>query len=298
MKIFLTGASGFIGSAILRRLILEGHDVRALARNRVPQELEIEKVFHLKNLDKISDYFIEEQFDGVIHLASEVTVNHDFDKIPDLVESNIKLPLFLLESAKKAKVKWFINTGTFWQHYLCEGYRPLNLYAATKEALQTLAKYYTETSGLSFITLKLNDTFGPGDKRNKLLSFLKEAAVSNKLLKMTKGEQILDICHIDYVVDAYLKLIELVNSDQLNNKDASFALHLANRISIKDFVRMFEENLGRRLNIEWGGVPYRERENMVPWSGGIPVPGLEPYDTLEHDLKYTLIKDEVLSGER
>ena len=61
-----------------------------------------------------------------------------------------------LTFSKKFNLKWFINTGTFWQNYQSEKYNPVNLYAATKEAFQNIAKYYTETSSLIFTTIKLN----------------------------------------------------------------------------------------------------------------------------------------------
>lgn len=70
----------------------------------------------------------------------------------------------MLEACKKAETKWFLNTGTIWQNYnvsdKSDEYNPVDLYAASKQAFITMAKYYTETSKLRFCTLKLCDTYG------------------------------------------------------------------------------------------------------------------------------------------
>ena len=81
--------------------------------------------------------------EGIIHLASLYLASHRPDQVADLVNANILLGTSLLEAAKLAGVRWFLNTGTIWQNYqspeCSDEYHPVNLYAATKQAFITMA---------------------------------------------------------------------------------------------------------------------------------------------------------------
>ncbi len=162
----------------------------------------------------MNSYFCSERFDGIIHLASFFLASHMTKDISSLISSNILFGTELLECCKDSGVKWFINTGTFWQNYQNEGYNPVNLYAATKEAFETVSKYYVETSDLIFTTIKLNDTFGPNDTRNKVFNLWSKIAESGETLQMSPGEQIIDICYIEDVVNSYVLLLEHLNSEK------------------------------------------------------------------------------------
>ena len=162
MKILITGATGFIGQNLIKSLLNNNYNVYCITRihsdlSKINSKV---KIFQYdENIDLLIEFFQNEKFDGVIHLASLFLLNHTKDNISNLLSSNIKFGVELLEASKISKVKWFINTGTFWQNYNNEEYNPVNLYAATKEAFLNIAKYYTQTSDLIFTTIKLNDTF-------------------------------------------------------------------------------------------------------------------------------------------
>ncbi|MFZ5374581.1 MAG: NAD-dependent epimerase/dehydratase family protein [Campylobacterota bacterium] len=291
MKILLTGATGFIGQHLTEKLIEAGHTVHAIVRNSSdPARLNplANAYIHDETAASLIDYFEREHFDGVIHLASLFLATHTADQIGKLIASNVTFGTVLLEASKTSKVKWFINTGTFWQHYRDRDYDPVNLYAATKEAFEKIAAYYSETSGLIFTTLKLNDTFGPDDTRNKIFNLWEKNSQTDEVLEMSGGEQLIDISYIDDVVSAYLKLTEHLSSEHANDfRGKSFAVISASRMSLKDLACKFEKATGKRLNIVWGARPYREREVMVPWTKGKPVPGWKPRYTLHEAIQKT-----------
>jgi CDP-paratose synthetase len=170
MKILISGSTGFIGKHLVKRLLSKKYDIYAIVRNTKDSNLlGKEKSFIFSgDTEKLVSFMQKEKFDGVIHLASLFLASHKADDIKDLINSNVFLGTAILEASVKSNVKWFLNTGTFWQHYNNKDYSPVNLYAATKQAFEDIAKYYTETSKINFATIKLSDTFGENDTRPKI----------------------------------------------------------------------------------------------------------------------------------
>ena len=192
----------------------------------------------------------------------------------------------VLEASVKANVKWLINTGTFWQHYENRDYSPVNFYAATKQAFEAIAQYYLETTNINFVTLKLNDTYGPEDTRPKIFNLWLKIAGTSETLDMSAGEQLIDIVYIDDVVEAYVKAIELLENDNDKKlKGKSFAVSSGRHIKLRELARVFEEVTGKKLNINWGKKPYRKREVMVPWNKGQTLPNWKPTITIEEGIK-------------
>jgi len=292
MKILITGATGFIGQNLIRSLLSKNYDIYCIVRessdiSNIDSRVSIFK--YDEKVDSLIDFFKKEKFDGVIHLASLFLASHSKNDISNLILSNIKFGTELLEGCKESCVKWFINTGTFWQNYENSNYNPVNLYAATKEAFESIAKYYVETSELIFTTVKLNDTFGPGDTRSKVFNIWNKIAKTQEVLEMSPGEQIIDISYIEDVVSAYKILIEHLDSDkkeELKNKE--FVVTNSEKMSLKDLSKVYEEVTGAKLNIIWGGREYRDREVMSPYDKGVIVPGWRQQCTLKEAIIKTM----------
>lgn len=292
MKILVTGATGFIGQNLVKVLLDKNYEVHCIVRadsntSNISQKVTVFK--YDENIGSLIEYFNKQNFDGVIHLASLFLASHTQDDISNLISSNVKFGVELLEASKQSNTKWLINTGTFWQNYENEDYNPVNLYAATKEAFESVAKYYTQTSNLIFTTIKLNDTFGANDTRNKIFNLWNKIAKSGEILEMSAGEQIIDISYIDDVVLAYEVLITHLNSNQKEDfKNKTFAVSSNERMSLKELSKVFEEATNTKLNIKWGVRPYREREVMNPWKNGKVVPNWEPKYTLKQAIQKTI----------
>lgn len=179
MKIIVTGSTGFVAKALIEILVKEGHNVHAIIREHSNTEgIASGTHFFIDNGDSqaLVNFFNELKPDGVIHLASLFLAQHEIEDTEALILSNVLFSTRLLEASVRTDVKWFINTGTFWQHYNNDDYNPVNLYAATKQAFQDIAKFYYETKKINFVTLKLNDTFGAGDTRKKIFNLWKNLA--------------------------------------------------------------------------------------------------------------------------
>lgn len=293
----ITGATGYIGSNLARRLVSMGEDVHIITRRNssflnIADIVDSVNVFVFENnIDQLACFFEKIKPDLVYHLASYFVAEHKPDDVGALIESNLKFGTYILEAMRVVGVKSFINTSTSWQHYNNSMYDPVCLYAATKEAFEKIIEYYTNVCGFRVITLELYDTYGPKDKRKKLLNLLRQYANTGSLLDMSMGQQILDILYIDDVIDAYV-----LASDYLSDLDfcqhKKYSLQSANRYTLKDIVDVYEKIAGVKCKINWGARPYRIREVMIPPTCVEKLPGWEAKITLEEGIKRMLHADE------
>lgn len=292
MKILVTGATGFIGGHLIERLRRDGHQICVVVRTTSDTSLLTKKnirffVFN-DDINHFVDFLVQEKFNGIIHLASLFLAQHKTEDIKSLIDSNIYFSTALIECAAKAHIPWFINTGTFWQHYKNKKYSPVNLYAATKQAFEDIAQYYSEIGVLNFVTLKLSDTFGPNDTRPKVFNLWAKAIKTQETLEMSPGNQKIDISYIDNVVDAFVRLAELMEKDVRHSYSGKyFAVSSGKIFSLKKLAKIFAYTTGNVLGIDWGKKPYRTREVMMPWNKGRTVPGWKPKVTLEEGIRRT-----------
>lgn len=279
MKVLLTGATGFIGSYLARRLVSEGHDLAIVVRPTSQLEIlqailpQIQVHLYDGSYASLLRTLDAAQPDLVIHVASLFLAQHKPEEVARLVESNLSFPAQLLEAMSQLGIGQLLNTGTSWQHYQNQAYNPVNLYAATKQAFEALLACYVEARNFKVITLKLFDTYGPGDTRPKLFSLLRKAARTGETLRMSPGAQVLDLVYINDVLDAYL--LAMARLPEVTKVEC-YAVSNPVRLSLQELVRIYGETVGRPVHVEWGGLPYRPREVMVPWYKGAVMPGWEP----------------------
>lgn len=273
MNILVTGATGFIGTNLTRELRKQ-HNLFILGQfEGDPEKLGLPGIIMTDDIQRLADYIKDNKIEGIIHLASLYLTVHTPEQVKDLVSSNVYFGTAVLEAASLAgTVKWFLNTGSIWQNYNVKGdaYNPVNLYAATKQAFIDMAKYYSDVFGIKFCTLKLCDTYGPNDTRKKLFKLFKDYSESGEVLKMSPGEQKIDLIYITDIIAGFTRLAELLDSD--TELADEYVLTSGRQIPLKELAQLFCDVSGRKLNIEWGGRPYRDREVMAPWKG-TPVPG-------------------------
>ncbi|HYH04967.1 MAG TPA: NAD-dependent epimerase/dehydratase family protein [Bacillota bacterium] len=285
----ITGGTGYIGSNLARRLVQEDWDVHLVVRANSSLELieDFKKSITLHVYDGSTLSLIEilskSTPEIVFHLASLFLAEHQSSDIVRLIESNILYGTQLLEAMKVNQVTKLINTGTSWQHYQNQDYNPVCLYAATKQAFESMIDYYIKAYGFKAITLKLFDTYGPEDPRPKLFNLLKKVESQDTPLDMSPGEQLIDLVYIDDVVNAFLTAYLQLRRIQ----DSTHELYMVssgNPIKLKDLVSIYEKVKGVKLKINWGGRPYRSREVMVTWNYGVALPGWRKNVTLEQGL--------------
>ena len=290
MKIFVTGATGYIGSKLLLRLLASDFEVSIIKRECSDLTLlgpvveDVSVYEYDGSTQSVIEALQSSTPDIVIHLASLFIAEHKSSDIEDLINSNLMFSTQISEAIKVTDCKYLLNAGTSWEHFESSIYNPTCLYAATKYAYQAILKYYIETGDLSVITLKLFDTYGPDDHRPKLIPFLKKISRDNTELEMSPGGQLIDIVHIDDVLGAFLCAVDRLLEGLVSGHEI-YAVSSGSPITVKQLVSEYEKVLESKINIRWGKRPYRDREVMIPWNTGSVLPNWEPSITLSEGLK-------------
>ena len=283
-RVFVTGATGYIGSRLAIALQHSGYEVHALLRVGSDDDL-LRPVagritLHETGFEPASLQALlsEHSADVVIHLASNFVATHTAGQIPALLQSNITLGTNLLEACAGSGVRCFINTTTQWEFWKDADRSPVCLYAASKRAFQQIVDFYASACAIDVVTLALTDTYGPNDPRGKILGKLIEAGHSGDELAMSPGEQLLDLVHVDDVVSAF----QLTVSAMLGNDDKQFCgnqryeLYSGAPVSLRQLARLVERALGKTLELRWGEREYREREVFAALHVSAPLPRWQP----------------------
>ena len=125
-----------------------------------------------------------------------------------------------------------------------------------------------------------NDTYGPTDKRNKLIRQLLNAASNNERLDMGPGDQLINLLFVSDVVAAILRIAELPPTPIIQN----YVVRAENSISIRELVTEIEKVTKNKLNVNWGARQARPREMNTDWVFGELLPGWQQHVNLEAGL--------------
>jgi nucleoside-diphosphate-sugar epimerase len=285
----VTGATGFVGRHLARRLLADGWALHLVVRpsSKLERLGELRAAAAVHAHDGSTARMLEivgsAAPDTVFHLAAEGGAGHAPEDLRALLESNVVLGTQLLEAMVAHGVARIVCTGSHWQHYGGADYSPVSLYAACKEAFDRILRFYVEARGARAVTLVLFETYGGDDPRRRILNLLREAARSGVALEMTAGEQYLDLVHVDDVVEAYCLAAARLHAGEVGAQE-SFAVRSGSPIRLRELVAQFGQALGRDVPVRWGARPYRAREVMTPWKGGQTLPGWQPRVTLRDGL--------------
>lgn len=209
----------------------------------------------------------------VFHLAAAgAKGSEDLDEI---VDANVRLGAQLADAACLSGVECFIAAGSYFtRRGGTDAYQPVSLYAAAKKAFEALLTYYVQAHGLKAAVLCLYDIYGPDDPRPKLLNLLAESARTGRELKLSPGDQELDLLHVDDAAAAFLAA-EAALGRETGPGLKEWCASSGQRLSVRALVELFCARTGLAPRVKFGGKPYRAREVMRPWSGP-PVPAWAP----------------------
>lgn len=271
-KCLVTGATGFIGSNLVRKLVKEDYEVYALIRPNSVSGIErlkdIEKVKYITSAPKdiLNEYKLP-QLDVCFNLAS-YGVNYDNQDMYEMIDGNIKYLIEVIDFVSQNNTKLLIHTGSCFEYGITDENRkidedtPLNpqsLYGAAKASSTIMGNIYAKSKGVNMVTVRPFGIYGPGEGIHKLVPQLINAALNNKKIDMTYGEQIRDYLYIDDLVEAYIKISE--NNELKQNE--IYNICSGNQIKIKEFSDIICQITGCIKDIfKLGKVPYRSNEVM------------------------------------
>lgn len=269
MKILITGATGFIG----QHLMLMFRDIspyaEVLTLNRSVQkahQMYPQNDYPFVNHTYINDWSQVSLFDPelVIHLAALSTSNNNTEVIKPLISTNITYGVLLLNALSHCQsLKLFVNTGSFSEYRL--GTSECNsayLYAATKTAFRSFLNYYSELYRFKYIMAIPYSVYGGQPTIKRLMDYILESIDALKPVDMTLGEQVLDFIHVNDVASFFMHVIQNVDMYQRLRNREEFHLGTGIGITIRELTSVVESVTGKHCNINWGGLPYRERDTM------------------------------------
>lgn len=214
-RILVTGGTGFIGSALCRRLATRGAETIALVRSEPAEP--IAGIDYRKPESWSTDGLkvsADGRFDAIYHLAAS-GIAPDERGVESLIAGHVELTASVMQAAASWSPQNVLMTGS-WSEIpsLRAGLADkadvaVALYGAAKAGATLLAQALAQSHELSLVTLRLFNVYGPGEARHRLLPYICRCASDGEIPDMTSGVQRRDFVYVEDVVDALLKASEL-----------------------------------------------------------------------------------------
>ena len=269
----VTGATGFIGSALVARLAAEQVNVTCLVRHskgfQAFDNLKNVRVIEVPSFQTscLKEHLSNISADVVFNLASYGVQQEDRD--PDeLIEGNVRLLTRLLDVVAKWPLKRFIHTGSCSEYGLPESeglpisesqrLHPLSLYGAAKAATGLLGTTYASQLNIPFVTLRLFGVFGTREAAQRLIPYMIRRLDQDQAVDLTPGEQVRDLLFEEDVVEAFLKAAEAeLDLYEAYNVCSSWPTR------IREVGEVVADTLQKpRDLLQWGRRQYRTDEPM------------------------------------
>lgn len=271
MKVLITGASGFIGSALARRLVEQGHDVygmyRYVADGRYNfYKLDKEKVCDIRDRKRVFEVVKEVKPEMVYHLAAMTAVSYSFLAPIEVSEVIYLGTMNIVDACVEHEVGHFVNASTSEFYGKQEEFpitenaipRPLSAYAVAKLAAEEYIRYVDRTVGIQYTILRPYNTYNRSNVNKKY--FLIERAITQALEKgkihLYTPDPVRDLLDRDSHVQAYINC--------LNNKKAiGEVINIGTGVSwrvgdaIELVAQLVKERTGKEVSISWDMNPDR-----------------------------------------
>jgi CDP-paratose synthetase len=260
--VLITGASGFLGSHLVKGCLNAGYAVAAYKRShsnlwRLQNFTDRVVWFDLERND-IASPFEKLQINHVVHAAT--MYGNKQELLSEVIKFNVLFPIRLLECATSAKAATFFNTDTFFNtgNIL---YKYLNFYALSKKQVVEWLNCI-DAGATKIINMKLQHMYGHHDNPEKFVpSIIRQCLSSVAEIKLTPGLQERDFIFIDDVVSAYLCLLH--KYPQITNSFSSFDVGTGRATTIREFIEIISKITNSKTKLLFGSLPYRENEIMT-----------------------------------
>lgn len=301
MKILVTGAAGFIGYHVCKRLISLGHTVVGLdninsyynkdLKTARLEQLGIKNIkegiiteseifndqfrfikLDLEDRNNVPLLFKNEHFDVVCNMAAQAGVRYSIEKPFAYVESNIVGFVNILEACRNNNVKKIIyassssvyglnNKMPFSVHDAVDC--PASLYAATKKANELMAHTYSHLFGIKTIGLRFFTVYGPWGRPDMAMHLFTDAIFNNEPIKVfNEGNLSRDFTYIDDIVEGVVATV-------VEEKEGEGLYELYNignnkPIKLLDFIKEIEAITGLEAKKEF--LPMQPGDVEMTWA--------------------------------
>ncbi len=267
MKVFVTGASGFIGSHTVAALLKAGHQVMALVRPNSSSR----RLAHLSsqiniisgslaNVPSYRNILSDWAPEACIHLAWYAEPGKYLSSQENIRSLNDGLSL--LKVLAESHCKQIVCAGTCFEYEATPSFltetdkiKPETLYAASKLSFLMLGEQIAKQSDLKFTWGRIFHLYGSHEDARRLVPAAILTLKENKTFSASPGEQKRDYLHVSDVANAFVTLVE---------KQAAGVYNIcsAQPVTIKRLLEMIGEIMGKPELLALGALPYREWEPM------------------------------------
>lgn len=282
-KILVTGAAGFIGFHLCRRLLGHGNEVTGLDNlndyydvnlklNRLKQLIG-EKNFKpvkldLGDKDGVAGLFREEKFDIVVNLAAQAGVRYSLINPYAYIDSNITGFLNVLEGCRHKGIQHLVFASSssvygantkmpFSVHHNVD--HPVSLYAATKKANELMAHTYASLYKIPCTGLRFFTVYGPWGRPDMALFLFTKAILENRPIDVFNyGKMQRDFTYIDDIIEGVVRVMEKIpepdpdwsgdNPDTASSYAPYKLYNIGNNnpVELMRFIEAIEEFLGKK----------------------------------------------------
>lgn len=268
MRLFLTGAAGFVGAATLAAALADGHQVAAIVRPGGDDRRlrPFAGHFHriecdLRDYEMVAAGMAAAQPEAVLHLAWWGVANAArFER--QQVSDNLEIACALVEAACAAGAAAFIGVGSQGEYGPASTMRedalpaPTSLYGAAKVAASVLTAQIAAQSGLRHAWLRLFSTYGPDDNPGWLIPMLITEMLASRRPATTLGTQCWDWLHADDVARGILAAATTPTAHGVFNLGSGRA------VAVRGVVERIRDLAAPDMDLVFGEIPFRSDQVM------------------------------------
>jgi len=299
-RVVVTGATGFIGANLARRLLHEGHELHLLVRqNYKPwriEEIRSDVRLHEVDLgdeDSLVRVVGSIRPDWIFHLATHGAYSWQTD-LPAIVQTNIVGAFNLVEACLKTGFEAFINSGTSSEYGLkdhapseTEWLEPNSYYAVTKASATMFCRYRALSRGANITTLRLYSVYGPYEEPNRLIPALVVRGLDGGHPPLASPDIARDYVFTEDALDAYI----LAASRPPAEPGAVYNLGTGVQTTLREIAEVARRVMRIEAEPVWGSMENRvwDTKTWVSDSGRIQRElGWSPRHSLEEGLRKTV----------
>ena len=259
-KVIVTGANGFVGSAVIRELIKNDVEVLALCHkipeNKIISELITYKEFELSKIEELKNIVTNNYYDTFYHFAwAGVSVSQRTNVKIQL--QNTQWTIDALNFAKSIGCKRFIGVGSIMEHETIracytDGNKPGlgYIYGSAKMAAHTMAMSIASNIGIDLIWAEITNAYGAGEISSRLINTTIRKIINKENSQFTSGTQNYDFVYIDDVARAFYLIGK-------NGKPFhSYLIGSGNAKPLKEFLLEMKESIAKDVDFIFGDVPF------------------------------------------